>query len=146
MLNCQCHRHPFFCPNTRVKLFSNAKIENPDFLRDLRDFTSSLNLSPDHWVDYLVDLYRDYQGMVTSKGTEVFLDTEAFEANSIREWFRDWACKPLAPNQEPRLREESRERIRVLATILATRFPFEASMWGVRPANDNRSPFPREHR
>ena len=140
MLVCHCRHHSYYCPRSRVELVPNAKLESREYLRDLRRFTSDLDISPDHWVDYLVDTYRDYEGVITSRGSETYLDTEAFEIDSIREWFRDWACKPVPPETEPRLREESRERIRVLATILATRFPFEASMWGVRAANDNRPP------
>ncbi|GER05189.1 hypothetical protein JCM17846_28710 [Iodidimonas nitroreducens] len=123
-----------------TKLVSDIQIENPNFLSDLRLFTSELSISPDHWLNYLVDAYRDYRGLVVFNGEEVFLNMEVFETDGIREWFRDWACAPVPEGVRPRLREESRERIRALATILSTRFPFEASMWGVRAVNDNRPP------
>lgn len=126
-----------YCRKATTQLIPDNRIENPDFLIDLRAFTAGLKVSPDHWVDFLIDTYRDYRGRIIHQGNEVFLDTEALEATSIREWLRDWACVPVPEGIRPRLREESRERIRVLATILATRFPFEASMWGVRAANDN---------
>ncbi|WP_084397123.1 hypothetical protein [Henriciella aquimarina] len=126
-----------YCRKTTTLLVTDKRMENPDFLVDLRAFTVGLNISPDHWLDFLTDAYRDYRGRIVHQGHEVFLDTQALEAASIREWFRDWACTPVRDGAQPRLREESRERIRVLATILSTRFPFEASMWGVRAANDN---------
>lgn len=126
-----------YCRKKNTVLVSDRQLENPDFLIDLRAFTADLKISPDHWVDFLIDTYRDYRGRIIHQGNEVFLDTEALEATSIREWLRDWACTAVPEGVRPRLREESRERIRVLATILATRFPFEASMWGVRAANDN---------
>lgn len=129
-----------YCRKSTTELVPDRALENPEYLRDLRAFTSRLNISPDHWRDYLVDTYRDYRGRIVHQGQEVFLDTEALEAVSVREWFRDWACTPVPEGVWPRLREESRERIRVLATILSTRFPFAASMWGVRAANDNRPP------
>lgn len=133
-----------FCRKEITTLISDKRMENPDFLVDLRAFTASLNISPDHWLDYLIDLYRDYRGRITEKGHEVYLDTEAFDLDSIREWMRDYVCSPVPAGVRPRLREESRERIRVLATILATRFPFEASMWGIRAANENRPPVIRK--
>ncbi|MBI1393891.1 MAG: hypothetical protein GC152_14230 [Alphaproteobacteria bacterium] len=135
--NCLAHG---FCRNKTTGLVTDRKLENPDFLRDLRAFTSGLNISPDHWLDFLIDTYRDYRGRIVHQGREVFLDTEALEVTSIKEWLRDWACAPVSEGARPRLREESRERIRVLATILTTRFPFEADMWGVRAANDNEPP------
>jgi len=129
-----------YCRKETTTVVSDQRIENPDFLRDLRAFTSQLAVSPDHWVDFLIDTYRDYRGVIAHNNQEAFLETEALEANSIREWFRDFICTPVRDGAQPRLREESRERIRVVATILATRYPFEASIWGVRPANDNRPP------
>ena len=106
----------------------------------LRNFAASLEISADHFLDYLLNLYRDYRGRIVSNGNEVFLNTEEFETDSIREWFRDWACAPVPDGVRPRLRKESRERIRLLGTILSTRFAFEAELWGVRAANDNRPP------
>lgn len=133
-----------YCYKETTKLVTDRYIENPDFLRDLRAFTSGLSISPDHWVDFLIDIYRDYQGRIVHEGHEAFLDTEAFEAHSIREWCRDFVCTPVQDGAQPRLRAESRERIRVLATILATRYPFEVGMFGVRAANDNRSPVDKD--
>jgi len=129
-----------YCRKTTTPLITDKRMENPDFLIDLRAFASGLNISPDHWLDFLIDTYRDYRGRIVHQGREVFLDTESLEVTSIKEWLRDWACAPVSEGARPRLREESRERIRVLATILATRFPFEAGLWGMRAANDNEPP------
>lgn len=144
MRTCKYCTSTFTCPRSRIVLVSDRKLEQPEFLVDLRAFTAGLGISPDHWLDYLIDTYRDYRGLVVFNGEDVFLDTEVFETDSIREWLRDWACSPVPEGVRPRLREESRERIRSLATILSMRFPFEASMWGVRAANDNRPPVSSE--
>ena len=128
-----------YCKNSTRQLVRDAQLEDPEYLRDLRNFTASLEISADHWLDYLVDMYRDFSGRIVSNGQDVFLDTQEFEKiSSTREWLRDWACVRVPDHIRPRLREESRERIRVLATILSTQFPFEAGMWGVRPANGNK--------
>ena len=129
-----------YCKNSTRQLVRDAQLEDAEYLRDLRNFAASLEVSADHWLDYLMDMYRDFSGRIVSNGQDVFLDTEVFETDSIREWLRDWACASIPDHVRPRLREESRERIRVLATILSTRFPFEAGLWGVRAANDNRPP------
>ena len=129
-----------YCQKETTTLVSDHQIENPDFLKDLRAFTSELSVSPDKWIEFIADTYRDYRGRIVYKGQEVFLETEVLEVKSIREWFRDFICTPVRAGAKPRLREESRERIRLIATVLATRFPFEASTWGMRAANDNHPP------
>lgn len=142
MKNCKFCQTFFACPRMRVQLVSDAKLENPGYLRDLRNFTAGLNISPDHWFDWLVDSYRDFQGLVITNRKEVYLDTEVFDKQSIREWFRDHIAKPVPAGIRPRLREESRERMRVLATIISARYPFEAAKFGL--ANDNRPPEPNQ--
>lgn len=129
-----------YCRKATTPLVSEKRLESPDFLIDLRAFTASLNISPDHWLDFLVDTYRDYRGRIVHRGQEVFLDLNELESKSIKTWFRDFTNKPVADGVRPRLREESRARIRILTTILATRFPHEVSMLGVRAANDNSPP------
>ena len=129
-----------YCKKDTTKVVTDRRIADPLFLRDLRAFTSQLGISADHWVDFLIDIYRDYRGRIVQNGNEVFLNTEALEVHSMREWARDFLCKPVQDGVQPRPRTESREKIRVVATILATRYPFEASMWGVRAANDNHPP------
>lgn len=135
--NCFVHG---FCKKETTKVVSDRRIVSPDFLRDLRAFTSQLKISSDHWVDFLIDTYRDYPGRIFQDGNEVYLDTEALETPSMREWARDFLCQPVRNGAQPRPRKETRERIRVVATILATRYPFEVSMFGVRAANDNHAP------
>lgn len=130
----------FDCPKAKVQLVSDRKLEDPEYLRDLRAFTANLNISPDHWLDYLTDTYRDYCGRIVSGGRDIYLDMEVFEVPYLREWFRDFTCTPVRDGVCPRPRADTRERVRVLATLLSTRFPFAASLWSVRAANDNYPP------
>ena len=130
-----------FCEQIRTKIVSDDELSNPDFVRDVRNFSANLSIDPTSWLEALYDMYCQYPGWIVDRnGHEQFLDLEHFEVPYIREWFRDWACSPLSQDVRPRVRGESRERIRVLGTILRTKYPEPAMMWGVRPANDNSPP------
>ena len=108
-------------------------------MNDVRHTAFGLRIDSADWVDFVSDLYRDFSGCIVDQNDkEILLDLEVFEVPSNREWFRDWANSPLPEGKVPRLRAESRERIRVLATILRAHFRDAAMLWdGVRPANDN---------
>lgn len=126
----------------RTSLIANDdELANMDFVRDVRMFAVSLNVTPDRWLDFISDLYRDFNGkIVNGDGEEVLLDFEPLERDGIREWFKDWACKGADPSKPVRLRREARERVRVIATILRSQYPGEAIVWGIRAANDNQQP------
>ncbi len=85
-----------YCRKATTLLVSDKRLENPDFLIDLRAFTASLNISPDHWMDWLANEYRDYRGRIVHQGQEAFLEMEQFEMTSIKTWFRDFTNKPVA--------------------------------------------------
>ena len=127
-----------YCKNLKSRIVSDRELANPAFVSHVRQTANELELEASEWLDAIYDMYCEYPGcIVDAKGREVFLDLEPFEVPFIREWFRDWACKPAKHGIRLRVRGESRERIRVLATILRARFPERAMMWGVVPANDN---------
>lgn len=127
-----------FCCKHKVKLVTDKEINDPDFIRDVREKAFSLNICPDQWHDYLNDLYRDYPGWVRgTNGKEIYLAMLEFERPNIRDWFRDFCCTPCPEYVVPRVRCEARERVRILATILKAWNKDEAMMWGVRACNDN---------
>tara|TARA_R110002110_G_scaffold348079_1_gene558287 strand:+ start:2934 stop:3401 length:468 start_codon:yes stop_codon:yes gene_type:complete len=127
-----------YCQQQTTTLIQDQDLANPAFLADIRKFANQLDIASSSWREFLADLYCQYLGcIVDASGQEVFLDMEVFEERYIREWFRDWACTPPKDGTHLRLRSESRERIRVLATILRAYFPAQAMMWGIVPANDN---------
>lgn len=127
-------------PATCQRLTSRACTRSelsPSFVRDIRAYAYELNLSADHWKDFLVDSYRDYVGrIVGADGYEVCLDTGVFDAIHIRTWFRDFACTPLAADACPRLHERNIPRILVMASILRAIDPVRTSLWGRPAAND----------
>ena len=135
---CRCCDVLDHCRNIKVHLVRDSEISNPDFIRDLRDFAFSLNISSYSWREHLHDLYRDYRGWIVGEdGREVFLNMRIFEFDSHRAWFRDFCCTPTSEFIKPYVRKEARGRARILATILRAAYPHEAMLWGVRPANDN---------
>ena len=119
-----------------VDLVTDSQLRNPAYLHDMRVFTASLDISPDDWPDFICDLYRDFRGLVVDQeGHTIGLNTDLLD--TYREWYRDWANKPVVPGIMPRLRKEAKARIRVIATILRAAFPEQTSSWGDEPSNDN---------
>lgn len=135
-----------FCQNIQTKLVTNAELENSEFIRDVRATAFDEGVNDTEWHEHLSNLYRDYRGWIIDEDAnggeenEVFVNTDELELPSIREWFRDFCCTPCPVHVTPRVRPEARERVRVLATILRATYPVRASLWGVRPANNNRPP------
>ena len=130
-----------YCRRIVAPVVSDDQLKSPEYIRDLRNFAASRGVTAESWLDHLADLYRDYPGWIIGPdGQEELLDLEQFERPHIREWFRDFCNGVCPPDVTPRVRVEARERVRILATILAARYPVDAMLWGVRPANDNRAP------
>lgn len=130
-----------YCKRFVTPIFTEEELRRPFFQADIKAFlvgyTFQHYVLPGEWHDHMVGLYRDYRGWIKgANGKQVFLDLSVFELPHIREWFRDYI--QIVPNGvETRLRGESKERVQVLATIMRAHFPVEASLWGVRAANDN---------
>jgi len=121
----------------KSRFASNAEIANPEVIRDVRNFCAGLPVTPEAWIDYLNDLYRDYLGIIVDgDGNQIILNMEQFERPHIREWFRDF-CSLVPDDVRPRVRQEARGRVKVLITILRATLPKEAALWGLRAANDN---------
>ncbi|ALG92010.1 MULTISPECIES: hypothetical protein [Actibacterium] len=130
-----------YCKRLMTHFVTDQMLENSTYIRDLRNFAFGLNVKDSAWHEHLTNLYRDYRGWIVGfDGDEVHLDMEQFERPFIREWFRDFCHKRCPDDVTPRRRPESRERVRILATILTARFPSEALLWGVRAANDDDPP------
>ncbi len=130
-----------FCPKIRSPRVTDAELYDPSFIRAVREFAHNLQISPTQWLDHLTDMYRDYRGTIVNEhGRRIDLDMEVFEIDSIREWFRDFV-RPMPAFTTPRIRGESRERLRILATILRTTFPreFTALLAQIR-SNEARHP------
>lgn len=127
-----------FCTELRTQLVSDIELADWRFRSDVRRKAHSLGYTPVEWVEAIHDLYSQYPGWVIgSDGREAFLAMEEFEKPFIREWFRDWVCSLPSNPETQRLNGASKERIRILATILRAHFPVEAMLWGKEIANDN---------
>jgi hypothetical protein len=137
---CACCDVVDFCRNIKSRLASDSELSDPEFIRDVRDFAYSLNISSYQWREYLNNLYRDYRGWIEgTDGLEVFLNMRVFEIENHRAWFRDFCCTPTKDHIKPYVRKEARGRVQILATILRAAYPDKTMMWGVRPANDNKA-------
>ena len=120
-----------------IMLVTDDELSQPQYIRGLRATARALGYSASEWVDRLSEIYRDFNGIVIDEyGREVMLDLEVFEFEHARTWFRDQVNMPMAEGVAPRLRAESRERLRILGTVLKMVFPREALGW--LAANDNR--------
>ncbi len=137
-----------FCKKTLTPIVTDVELDNSQFIRHVRETAYDEHISDSDWHEHVTNLYRDMRGWVVDEESagkdEVLLDMREFDVPSIREWFRDWCCEACPPEVTPRVRPEARERVRVLATILRGTHPVRASLWGVRPANDNRPTQPQD--
>jgi hypothetical protein len=134
------------------RLISNAEIENPNLVRDVKNFGVSLRIPTADWLDFVLEKFAGLDGsIVDERGQCVDLDIEIFLPSDedidagrgaliearIRNWFEDTFSAPVPEHVVPHVRVEARERFRFVATILRAAFPREAMLWGVRAANDN---------
>ncbi|CDO60032.1 hypothetical protein BN1012_Phect1818 [Candidatus Phaeomarinobacter ectocarpi] len=121
-----------------MPLVTNKELDNPEFIRDVREYMADLPVSSWAMLDYLLDGYRDFQGWVYHPltGAHLFLDIDEVIECDHREWFRD-LCRPIPPETKPFLRPATRDRFRVAATILRLMDRKGTAHWGLRAANDN---------
>lgn len=125
------------------------EVENPDFVRDVRNLAYLLNRSPSDFIDLiLTDLAFLDVTFTDSAGNEVELDTDCFEVNltgldvseaeaveasqqeRLRLWCRDTFCKPCSRAIRPHVREEVLPMFLVIASVLKACHPEEAAGWG----------------
>lgn len=138
-----------------IQLVTDVELRDPEFIRRVRAFSSSLQISPRHWLDYLLNEFARLDCVIVDASSRpVILRTEIFEPTDadidagraplvrtrILEWFETMIAKPCPPHIRPRVRRESIERFRIVATLLRALHRFEAMKWNV--ANDNFPPIP----
>jgi hypothetical protein len=131
-----------FCRRRIVRVVSDAELAQAAFIEDARvTIGERLRSSPDgvENIDYIANLYRDFRGRVIGPDDdEVFLDTELLEGETAKDWLREFVRERGPRQRAAYVRDEARERFRVVATIIRAAFPDDAMMWGVRAANENR--------
>ncbi|MDH5721904.1 MAG: hypothetical protein OEY94_01100 [Alphaproteobacteria bacterium] len=142
---------------TRSCLVTDAELKNPEFVRDVRNFACAMGLQPSDWKPFLTDELEAYPGKIINRHyQEVELNLELFELDdetilhsdsktlanandNVCEWFETWCCTPCPDGKRSRLNEETKEKFRIVATILRARNPGAAQFWGLKgkAANDN---------
>jgi hypothetical protein len=136
----------------RSQAVSDFELNNPDFIRDVRNFVVDLSKRPAELLDFILDLFARLDGCIVDGAhrpihlsTDIFLPSDedidqgragVVEAR-IRNWLEETFAAPVPAHITPRVRREARERFRIIATILRAAYPRAAIMWGVRPSNDN---------
>ena len=140
----------------KVLIYNDAELSCPKLTRQVRVFSSAVavmfGLRPCDWHDFLVNRYRDLDvEFYTAIGKPATLPIHVFEfsdhdidvgnAERVRERINEWferICSPIPPHVTPYVPLESRERFRVLASLLIAAFPEQAADWPrIIPANDN---------
>ena len=120
-------------PSGRVCIVTDEELDDPYFLADVKTFAWKLRIPHRRFRDWFVDGVRDSEvELVDVFGNPADFNYEEIEREHVELWFRDWAKRP-ARHIHPRLRRESRERIRLIATMLRMIFPKETSVWGPVP-------------
>lgn len=140
----------------RVFVYNDAELSCPTLTRKVRELAAAVaiikNLSPPAWHEHLTDLYRDLDVLFfNSVGQPAELAIGVFEVSDqdidvgngervrlrIAEWF-ERICEPVPAHITPYVPKESRERFRVLATLLIASYPDQTATWPrMVPANDN---------
>ena len=101
-----------------VPVATERQVQNPDYVRALKNYAASLGISWRRWHQFLTDIYRDMPVIfVNDQNDEVFLDMEVFETASIDYWFRDFV-KPVLPCTTPIVRKEAKARVVVFASLM----------------------------
>lgn len=151
-----------YCKRLHASVVTDDELQNIDFVNDLLDYAQKLRLKPSGWRSYLTEAYTDYQGRILdAHGEEEFLNMGLFEVDdtilfatndvahaakqvtianhAIRDWFDYWLCNPPVPRKHVNFSAYTRERLRVVGTILRAVAPEEAQFWGLKgkAANDN---------
>ena len=150
-----------YCKRLNASVVTDDELQQVGFVNDLLAYAQNLRLKPSDWRPYLTKAYADYQGRILdANGEEEFLNMGLFEVeddilfaandvahaakqvtianNAIRDWFDYWLCNPT-PRQHVNFSAYTRERLRVVGTILRAIAPEEAQFWGLagKAANDN---------
>lgn len=113
-----------------VCITTDAELADQAFLFDARSFVANLRVPRRRMLDWLADGLRDSEAqLVDDDGNLAYVDLELLELDGIDDWFKDWAKRPMK-GIALRVRSESRERIRVVTTIMRMIFPKETRCWG----------------
>ena len=127
-----------YCPICDVPMVTNKEMDDPEFIRDVRQYLAKHEVSSwslrNHLQDSYMDAMREVYHPLTRKRFD--LDMSDFDGAGYREWFRDLK-RPIPPEHKPYIQARTRDRFRVMATVLRAIDPIGTAHWGLRPANDD---------
>ena len=114
-----------------VYLVTDAELANDLLLADCQDFLRKIRHPRRRFVDWLVDGVRDSSArLLDGTGNPVEIDYDYLEKDHFDLWVRDWITL-RSPEVRRRVRAESRERVRLVITMLRMIFPRESAAWGL---------------
>lgn len=100
------------------ELVSDEQLDDPKFVRGIRNYAASLNIPHERWRDYIMTWYARAPIIFKDEnGREVWVDTREFEFRWADWWFRDF-CKRVPDGKTPRIKGKARKRVRALASLL----------------------------
>ncbi|MEL6824773.1 MAG: hypothetical protein AAFN91_00890 [Pseudomonadota bacterium] len=134
-------------------VFNDAELQSPELIRKVRALAAKTIPEPRNGVDFVADCLRDLPEVqfVNSIGQYVDIDLSIFEPTDnqidlgdaerisarMADWF-EYICSPVPDHVTPYVLPHTKERFRVLATILIALHPIEVSEWRrFIPSNDN---------
>lgn len=138
------------CVGYAVPIVNDAEIGDWKFVRAIREFISSVYITPSKWLEAVHDLNRDLKvGILDQQGFCIDLDMSPLETDPedqdllevcmSEERFRDYfrsLRRPMKEGLRPYVRKEAWERFRIIATLLIAWNP-HIDWPRILPANDN---------
>ena len=130
------------CEFAELPLITDEMLSNPAWLRDARNFGSSLAIDAALWPNEVFNLARDAKVKVPDDfpSVELFLPPDDADGEEIkrftealRSWFRAFfPTKPIPEDQAVFVTEDRREHARVVLTLLASNYADDFKTWGRR--------------
>ncbi|MEM9668634.1 MAG: hypothetical protein AAF950_06880 [Pseudomonadota bacterium] len=136
-----------------IFVFNDAELHSPALIREARNLAALKMPEPRRGRDFLCNLLRDLDDVnfINAVGQIIEVDLAVFgvsdheidigDAARINELIADWfeyTCQPVPDDITSYVQAHTRERFRVLATILIAAYPEEVKDWPrIIPANDN---------
>ena len=138
-LACQCFG---YCEKATLPRITDSMLSSQPWLRDARNFTSSLNIPAALWPNEIFNLWRDLKVVPPSNFPleALFLPSESASGyeiqrftEALRKWSRDFlAMDSLSEHTRVFITNNRREHARVVFSLVASHYPEAFEKWGVR--------------
>lgn len=145
-----------YCDVAWFPLVTDEQLNNPEFLRDARNFASSFTITKSLWVSEVFDLNVRRPMPICRKNKhgirvkydppmeELFIfSDEVIEAGEVdkymdaqRDWLHSFLCTPVPDHVTPYVTATRREHARCVLTLIGSVYPYAFAKWGVRPKHN----------